>query len=80
VRAWFDLHSLPGLAFMEGNMRGPSTADCEKSFARTGIPSANLLAKKQNASVPRLVQIQIVPAITGSRLSGVGVSAIAVAS
>jgi len=70
----------PGLAFMEGNMRGPSTADCEKSFARTGIPSANLLAKKQNASVPRLVQIQIVPAITGSRLSGVGVSAIAVAS
>jgi hypothetical protein len=60
----------PGLAFMEGNMRGPSTADCEKSFARTGIPSANLLAKKGNASAPRLVQIQIVPAITGSRLSG----------
>jgi radical SAM protein with 4Fe4S-binding SPASM domain len=29
----------PGLAYMEGNMRGPSTADCEKSFARTGIPS-----------------------------------------
>ena len=27
----------PGLAFMEGNMRGPSTADCEKSFARTGF-------------------------------------------
>ena len=26
----------PGLAFMEGNMRGPSTQDCEKSFARTG--------------------------------------------
>jgi radical SAM protein with 4Fe4S-binding SPASM domain len=60
----------PGLAFMEGNMRGPSTADCEKSFARTGIPSVNLLAKKQNASAPRLVQIQIVPSITGSRLSG----------
>jgi radical SAM protein with 4Fe4S-binding SPASM domain len=64
----------PGLAFMEGNMRGPSTADCERSFARTGIPSANLLAKKQSASVPRLVQIQLVPAITGSRLSGVGAS------
>ena len=62
----------PGLAFMEGNMRGPSTADCEKSFARTGIPSANLLAKKQNASIPRLVQIQLVPAIKGSRLSGMG--------
>ena len=33
----------PGLAYMEGNMRGPSTADCEKSFQRTGIPSANML-------------------------------------
>ncbi len=61
----------PGLAFMEGNMRGPSTADCEKSFARTGIPSKNLLAKKEKSSSPaRLVQIQLVPAITGSRLSG----------
>jgi radical SAM protein with 4Fe4S-binding SPASM domain len=36
----------PGLAFMEGNMRGPSTQDCEKSFARTGVPSANMLAKE----------------------------------
>ena len=35
----------PGLAYIEGNMRGPSIQDCEKSFARTGIPSANLLAK-----------------------------------
>jgi radical SAM protein with 4Fe4S-binding SPASM domain len=50
----------PGLAFMEGNMRGPSSQDCEKSFARTGIPSANMLAKKQ---VSRdLVQIRIMPA------------------
>jgi AdoMet-dependent heme synthase len=32
----------PGLAYMEGNMRGPSTADCGKSYARTGIPSANM--------------------------------------
>lgn len=32
----------PGLAYMEGNLRGPSTADCEKSYARTGIPSENL--------------------------------------
>jgi len=60
----------PGLAFLEGNMRGPSTSDCERSFARTGIPSANLLAKKDKVSPPRLVQIQLVPAITGSRLSG----------
>jgi len=33
----------PGLAYMQGNMRGPSTQDCEKSYARTGIPSANML-------------------------------------
>jgi AdoMet-dependent heme synthase len=62
----------PGLAFMEGNMRGPSTADCEKSFARTGIPSVNLLAKKEKPTTPRLVQIQLVPAITGTRLSSLG--------
>jgi len=46
----------PGLAYMEGNMRGPSIQDCEKSFARTGIPSANLLSKA--APVQGLVQIQ----------------------
>jgi radical SAM protein with 4Fe4S-binding SPASM domain len=68
----------PGLAFLEGNMRGPSTSDCEKSFARTGIPSVNLLAKKETASPARLVQIQLVPAFTGSRLAGVGAPAIAV--
>jgi radical SAM protein with 4Fe4S-binding SPASM domain len=61
----------PGLAFMEGNMRGPSTADCEKSFARTGIPSKNLLANKDKVSPARLVQIQIVPAFAGSRLTAV---------
>jgi radical SAM protein with 4Fe4S-binding SPASM domain len=27
----------PGLAYMEGDLRGPSAADCEKSFARTGV-------------------------------------------
>ena len=45
----------PGLAFMEGNMRGPSSQDCEKSFVRTGVPSANMLAKKRAAT--NLVQI-----------------------
>lgn len=49
----------PGLAFMEGNMRGPSSQDCEKSFARTGIPSANMLAKK--GTLKNLVQIRIAP-------------------
>jgi radical SAM protein with 4Fe4S-binding SPASM domain len=49
----------PGLAFMEGNMRGPSSQDCEKSFARTGVPSANMLLKKRAA--PNLIQIQTTP-------------------
>lgn len=46
----------PGLAYMEGNMRGPSIQDCEKSFARTGIPSVNLMSKKPART--GLVQIQ----------------------
>ena len=46
----------PGLAYMEGNMRGPSTQDCEKSFARSGVPSANMLAKGR--AIANLVQIQ----------------------
>lgn len=41
----------PGLAYMEGNMRGPSTQDCEKSFARTEIPSANMHLKKYYPSL-----------------------------
>jgi len=49
---------------MEGNMRGPSTADCEKSFYRTGVPTANML--RQGLAKPRgrsgnhapLIQIQ----------------------
>ncbi|HUK87208.1 MAG TPA: radical SAM protein [Terriglobales bacterium] len=54
----------PGLAFMEGNMRGPSTQDCEKSFARTGVPSANLLSRKPAAA--NLVQIQVLPSLAGA--------------
>ena len=46
----------PGVAFVEGNMRGPSSLDCEKSFARTGVPSANMLAKKLTPA--GLVQIR----------------------
>ncbi|MGB6431802.1 MAG: radical SAM protein [Candidatus Acidiferrales bacterium] len=48
----------PGLAYMEGNMRGPSSQDCEKSFVRTGIPSKNLLSRTRSAA--GLVQIQVV--------------------
>jgi radical SAM protein with 4Fe4S-binding SPASM domain len=54
----------PGLAYMEGNMRGPSTQDCEKSFARTGVPSANMLAKGRPAA--NLVQIRALPAMTAT--------------
>jgi AdoMet-dependent heme synthase len=54
----------PGLAYMEGNMLGPSTADCEKSFHRTGIPSANMLRRQKDTDESRssapgpLIQIQ----------------------
>ncbi len=47
----------PGLAYMEGDMLGPSTADCEKSFQRTGIPSANTLQNGALRGEP-LIQIQ----------------------
>jgi radical SAM protein with 4Fe4S-binding SPASM domain len=48
----------PGLAYMEGSMYGPSSADCEKSFVRTGLPSAGMRlgAAAGRASGP-LVQI-----------------------
>lgn len=51
----------PGLAYMEGSMYGPSTADCEKSFARTGIPSADMIRRGVNGVLRRdsLVQLQI---------------------
>jgi radical SAM protein with 4Fe4S-binding SPASM domain len=58
----------PGLAFMEGNMRGPSSQDCEKSFARTGVPSANMIAKKQQAS--NLIQIRPFGASGGGGRNG----------
>jgi AdoMet-dependent heme synthase len=47
----------PGLAFMEGNMRGPSSQDCEKSFARTGVTTAGQALRKSGAS--GLVQIAL---------------------
>jgi hypothetical protein len=39
-------------------MRGPSTADCEKSFQRTGLPSANMLRRAGAAYTGPLIQIQ----------------------
>jgi AdoMet-dependent heme synthase len=51
----------PGLAYLEGNMRGPSSQDCEKSYARTGIPSENYKARHsspESFSSSKLVQIQ----------------------
>jgi radical SAM protein with 4Fe4S-binding SPASM domain len=51
----------PGLAYLEGNMRGPSSQDCEKSYARTGIPSENYKARHaspQSFQSLKLVQIQ----------------------
>jgi radical SAM protein with 4Fe4S-binding SPASM domain len=47
----------PGLAYMEGNMRGPSSTDCQTSYLRTGIPSANMLRKASMAAGGPLIQI-----------------------
>ena len=52
----------PGLAYMEGSMRGPSTADCEKSYYRTGVPTANMLRKAAPATAGSLVQIRLMTA------------------
>jgi AdoMet-dependent heme synthase len=60
----------PGLAYMEGNMRGASSQDCQKSFARTGIPSANMLAKQQRAAGINLVQIRPLSAPVSSSVAG----------
>src|SRR6266852_2542139 len=49
----------PGLAYLEGDMRGPSYQDCEKSFARTGVPSENLKARKASGSRAHVQLIQI---------------------
>lgn len=46
----------PGLAYMEGNMRGPSPSDCQQSFVRTGVPTANML--RANTISGPLVQIR----------------------
>jgi AdoMet-dependent heme synthase len=53
----------PGLAYMEGDMLGPSTADCRKSYQKTGIPTANML-RGASAAFGHLVQIQPLLAIS----------------
>ncbi len=61
----------PGLAYLEGDMLGPSAQDCEKSYARTGIPSANMLAQasagRKLSFGFRLVQIKSLPKAASSR-------------
>ncbi len=44
----------PGLAYMEGDMRGPSSADCEKSQIKAGLAQIDVLPAQ-----PQLVQIQL---------------------
>ena len=53
---------------MEGSMRGPSSQDCERSFARTGVPSANMLAKAKAQS--KLAQTMPGQAISGQATLG----------
>jgi radical SAM protein with 4Fe4S-binding SPASM domain len=45
----------PGLAYMEGDMRGPSSADCEKSMIKAGLAQIHSTPQLAHAS---LVQIQ----------------------
>jgi AdoMet-dependent heme synthase len=57
----------PGLAYMEGDIRGPSSADCQKSYIRTGITTAGMLRVPQSSLPPsasELVQIQL-PSASG---------------
>jgi radical SAM protein with 4Fe4S-binding SPASM domain len=49
----------PGLAYLEGNMRGPSVQDCEKSFARTGVPSKNLERKRAEGKAAKAASFPI---------------------
>jgi AdoMet-dependent heme synthase len=53
----------PGLAYMEGDMFGPSTADCRKSYQKTGVPTANML-RRASTAYRHLVQIQPLLAIS----------------
>lgn len=46
----------PGLAYMEGDMRGPSTVDCEKSAVKAGVLAG---VPGRSPKSPRLVQIQV---------------------
>jgi radical SAM protein with 4Fe4S-binding SPASM domain len=48
----------PGLAYLEGNMRGPSSQDCEKSYARTGVETAGMKLRGGAQFTAGLVQIQ----------------------
>ena len=61
----------PGLAFVEGNMRGPSSADCEKSFLRTSRVTAGMLAghvaSPLTPSRSGLVQIQLLSPVCATR-------------
>ena len=42
-------------------MRGPSTQDCEKSFARTGVPSKNLMRQREKAAAVREAEKKAIP-------------------
>ncbi len=69
----------PGLAYMEGNMRGPSSQDCQKSYAKTGIPTANMMAREaagENLSSMKfgnstLIQIRALPLAVSNSTSAV---------
>jgi hypothetical protein len=43
---------------MEGNMHGPSSQDCEKSYVRTGVITAGMIIHREERSIAGMVQIR----------------------
>jgi AdoMet-dependent heme synthase len=63
----------PGLAYLEGDMRGSSSADCEKSYVRTGIATAGMLCKAtppSTANAVGLIHIQKLKPVCGEAAKG----------
>lgn len=52
----------PGLAYLEGDMRGPSSQDCEKSFVRSGIAAPVPALRGQTA-----VRVPLQDLVRGAR-------------
>jgi len=64
----------PGLAYLEGNMRGPSYQDCQKSYARTGIPSENFKRRSASPQPSPSLQLVQIQGLTSPKVAETGVA------